>query len=311
VTPGTSHLVSEGVQFLAPLDAGDLEKAVTAPVETMPGVWFEPGLPERIVADAGEEPGRMPLVQFALTQLWENQTRSMLTHAAYDELGGVAAALVGYADDVLDGMPQTHQEDVRRLFVQLARPDGDSFARRPTRTADLSPELLGLARELAPSKLVVLSRAPGGTEQEEIVDLAHEALTAHWPRLREWLAESRDFRGWQEQLRTDLRRWQEQHRETARLLSGTDLETARHRLAGHRHPEDISAEERAYVQLSYHHSRRRVRIKRAAVGALAVLTVPAGPGRSGPSVAGWCPGTRCDATGGLGHPSPHPPNSRP
>lgn len=272
VTAATSDLVSDAVQFLAPLAADDLERAVTAPVDAVPGLWFEPGLPERIVADAGDEPGRMPLVQFALTQLWERRTRSMLTHAAYDDLGGIAGVLVTYADDALAALPQAQQDCARRLFVQLARPgEGNSFSRRPTRAADLAPELLGLARELAPGKLVVLSHAPGGGEREEIVDLAHEALTALWPRLNQWLVDSRDFRSWQEQMRADLHRWQAQHREPARLLSGTDLAEADTRLA--EHPDDMSADERGYIQLSRRHSRRAARFRQTAVGALAVLTV--------------------------------------
>ncbi|MEU9575451.1 trypsin-like peptidase domain-containing protein [Streptomyces massasporeus] len=272
VTAGTSDLVSDAVQFLAALAAEALERAVTAPVDAVPGLWFEPGLPERIVADAGNEPGRMPMVQFALTELWKCRTRSMLTHAAYDELGGVVGALVGYADDALADLTQIQQKCARRLFVQLARPsDGDTFSRRPTPTTDLAPELLDIAQKLAPTKLVVLSPAPGGAEPEEIVDLAHEALTRLWPTLRQWLVDSRDLRLWQEQVRADLRRWEEQHREPARLLSGTDLAEADRRLA--EHPQDISADERDYIQLSGRHARRGARLRHTAVGALAVLTV--------------------------------------
>ncbi|MER5729680.1 trypsin-like peptidase domain-containing protein [Streptomyces sp. NPDC002138] len=268
VTAETSDLVSDAVEFLAPLAAEGLERAVTGPVDGTPGLWFEPGLPERIVSDAGDEPGRMTLVQFALTELWERRTRSMLTHAAYDELGGVAGALVGYADDTLDALTPAERELARRLFVQLARPDGDVFFRRPTRAADLAPELSDLARELVPTKLIVLSGGSGGAE--EVVDLAHEALTRLWPRLQRWLADSRDFRVWQEQLRADLRRWQARQQESPRLLSGTDLAEADRRLA--EHPDDISADERAYVRLSLRHSQRGRRIWKAAVGALAVLT---------------------------------------
>ncbi|KMS74119.1 hypothetical protein ACM01_16030 [Streptomyces viridochromogenes] len=272
VTADTSDLVSDAVQFLAPLAADDLERAVTAPVDAVAGVWFEPGLPERIVADAGNEPGRMPLVQFALTELWQRRDRSMLTRAAYDALGGVAGALVKYADDTLERLAPAQQDCAQRLFAQLARPgEGNTFRRRPTRTADLAPELHDLARELAPSKLVVLSRTPGGAEGEEIIDLAHEALIQLWPRLRQWLVDSRDFRAWQEQLRGDLHRWQAQHQEVARLLSGADLVEADRRLA--HHSGDISAEERGYILLSRRHSRRGARLKQAAVAALAVLTV--------------------------------------
>ncbi|MEU0952512.1 trypsin-like peptidase domain-containing protein [Streptomyces niveus] len=272
VTVSTSDVVSDAVQFLAPLSDDDLKRAVTAPVDAVPGLWFEPGLPERIVADAGDEPGRMPLVQFALTELWHQRSNSMLTHAAYDALGGIAGALVGHANGVYAKLTREQQELAPRLFAQLARPgDGDTFVRRPARTTDLAPELLSLVRELTRSgKLLVLSHAPGESGQEEIVDLAHEALTELWPLLRTWLVESRDFRAWQEQLRADVGRWQAQRSDPARLLSGADLAEADLKLKGH--SQDVSAEERTYIQLSHRHSRRRIRARRAAVGILAVLT---------------------------------------
>ncbi|PZT70382.1 hypothetical protein DN402_34000 [Streptomyces sp. SW4] len=101
----------------------------------------------------------------------------------------------------------------------------------------------------------------------------HEALTRLWPRLRQWLADSRDFRLWQEQLRADLRRWQSQHGEPSRLLSGTDLAEAERRMT--EHPQDVSADERRYIRLSRRHARRGTRARQAAVGALAVLTAVA------------------------------------
>ncbi|WP_189548002.1 nSTAND1 domain-containing NTPase [Streptomyces gelaticus] len=274
VTVGTSDVVSDAVRFLAPLSDDDLRRAVTAPVDAVPGLWFEPGLPERIVADAGDEPGRMPLVQFALTELWHQRSNSMLTHAAYDAFEGIAGALAGHADGVHAQLARKQQELAPRLFAQLARPgDGDTFVRRPARTTDLAPELLELVRELTRSsrRLLVLSQAPGESGQEEIVDLAHEALIELWPLLRTWLVESRDFRAWQEQLRADVGRWQARKSDPARLLSGADLAEADLKLKGH--SQDVSAEERAYIQLSRRHSRRRIRVRRGAVGALAVLTV--------------------------------------
>lgn len=272
VTASTSDIASDAVEFLTPLSDDDLKLAVNAPVDAVPGLWFEPGLPERIVADAGDEPGRMPLVQFALTELWHQRSNSLLTHAAYDALGGIAGALAGHADGVHAQLTKSQRELAPRLFAQLARPgDGDTFIRRPARTADLAPDLLALARQLTQSgKLLVFSHAPGESGQEEILDLAHEALTELWPRLRAWLVESRDFRAWQEQLRADVGRWQVQGNNPARLLSGADLAEADFKLEGH--SQDVSAEEHIYIQLSHRNSQRRVRARRAAVGVLAVLT---------------------------------------
>ncbi|MGW5345642.1 nSTAND1 domain-containing NTPase [Streptomyces sp. NPDC004050] len=274
VTSGTAGLLSGGAaQFLAPLSAEGLHQAVTAPVDAVPGLWFEAGLPERIVADAADEPGRMPLVEFALTRLWEERERSMLTHTAYARLGGVAGALVGYAEQAL----RTHvAEDeaylARRLFAQLARPvEGGGFARRPARTADLAPDLQALARRLAPTKLVVLGQDQDGAE---IVDLAHEQLASLWPRLHEWLAESRDFRQWQEQLRRDLARWRTGGREPDALLRGGILDTASDWLA--RRPEDIPPAERDYIRQSERQRLRGVRRWQAVAAALTVLVLLAG-----------------------------------
>ncbi|MFE0581471.1 WD40 repeat domain-containing protein [Streptomyces sp. NPDC058874] len=133
---------------------------------------------------------------------------------------------------------------------------------------NLPPELVPVARELATGKLVVLSPAPDGSG--EIVDLAHEALTRPWLQLNRWLTDTREFRTWQEQLRTDLRRWEAHGREAARLLGGTELAEAQRRLADH--PDDTTAEETDYVRLSTRAARRGARIRRAAVATLAALT---------------------------------------
>ena len=272
VTPRTADVLSDATRFLAPLSSHNLLRAITAPVDAVPGLWFEPGLPERIAADAAEEPGRMPLVEFALTRLWERRSRSMLTHAAYDALGGVPGALVGYAEDVFrDHVTEAEEPTARRLFAQLTRPDGSGrFSRLPARTADLEPDLRALARRLGPTKLVVHGRAPDG---EEIVDLAHEALTRLWPRLHRWLVDSKEFRAWQEQLRGDLRRWREQGNEPGDLLRGGTLATAVDRLA--RQPEDITPAERRYIEASRRHERRGRRRWRIVTAGLTALVLVA------------------------------------
>ncbi|MFF5972114.1 trypsin-like peptidase domain-containing protein [Streptomyces sp. NPDC012769] len=272
VTPEAADVLSDATRYLAPLSAEGLLRAVTGPVAALPGLWFEPGLPERIVADAAGEPGRMPLVEFALTRLWEHRERGTLTHAAYDALGGVAGALVGYAETCVEDRLRPGEEPLaKRLFAQLARPADDGrFTRRPARTADLDPALADLARRLAPTKLLVL----GSVDGEEIVDLAHESLTELWPRLGRWLAETRDFRVWQEQLRRDLARWEEQHRDPDTLLRGPVLATACDWLA--RRPEDLTDAERAYIRAGDRQTRRGTRRLRMTVAVLTLLALLAG-----------------------------------
>lgn len=44
------------------------------------GVQIEDGLTDRILDVVGDEPGNLPLLEFALTELWNRQTNGTLTH---------------------------------------------------------------------------------------------------------------------------------------------------------------------------------------------------------------------------------------
>jgi WD40 repeat protein len=268
IEPSTVRLLSEGTQLLAPLDREDMLRAVTASAVRVPGLAFEPGLPERIVDDAGHEPGSLPLVEFVLTRLWEECGGLLLTHDAYEALGGVGGALSAYAEDSVRRIAADAGEDaVRRVFTQLARPvDTTTFARIPARLDALSPELRRVAESLSRTRLVVLN--------EQIVDLAHEALIRQWPRLREWLEESREFRLWQERLRGSMAEWHDGGRDAGILLRGARLERAKEWLATR--SADISDDERRYVELSRRHQRRGVRRWQGATAVIAVLALVAG-----------------------------------
>ncbi|MBC2904719.1 trypsin-like peptidase domain-containing protein [Streptomyces cupreus] len=271
--PATDRLLGEGVQFLAPPGREALLRAVTAPTARVPGLAFEPGLPERIVDDAGSEPGYLPLVEFVLTRLWEEHQASLLTHDVYDALGGVGGALSAYAEDIVRPViAELGEVAPQRLFAQLARPDGAGrFARRPADLDALDPDVQSVARSLARTRLVVLNRGP---VDEQLVDLAHEALISQWPRLRGWLEESREFRTWQEQIRGSAAVWQANCRDVGSLLRGVLLERALEWLA--KRPADISADERRYIELSRHHRQRGVRRWRAVTGVIAALALVAG-----------------------------------
>lgn len=269
VAGGGAERLSVTVQMLAPMTPPQLAEIVRRPVESVPGVDFEPGLAERIVTDAGTEPGALPLVQFVLSELWDHRDRGRLTHDAYVELGGVDGALASYADQQLTevckapGGPELRV--ARRLFEQLTLPDGDQgYARVARAYTALPAELRAAAQALAGTRLLVIGRDSGGTET---VALAHESLVRQWPTLRGWLDESRAFRMWQERLRTRMREWEAGDRHTYLLLSGHELAAAR---AG-----ELEAAEAEFVELSRRYRRKAVLQGRAGVALVTVLAVVA------------------------------------
>lgn len=265
ITDRTADAVADGVVFVPPMTRAQLTEAISRD-----GVVFEPGLVERILDDAGTEPGTLPLVEFALARLWDKRDAGRLTHEAYDELEGVAGALATFAEGLYRRLTTAEQAAARRLLVGMARPDEDGrFLRRSLRRSDVDVELLPMLGTLSAARLVVIGRSADGTE---IAELAHQALLDRWPRLGRWLAEERDFLSWREQLRADMTRWLADNRDPGGLLRGAALARAEGWLAD---DVDLSGDDREYIRASRTRERRRLRVLRGAVAVISVLALVA------------------------------------
>jgi hypothetical protein len=65
----------------------------------------------------GKEPENLPLLEFALTRLWDKQQNRELTHAAYSEIGGVKQALADHAETIYSRL--TAKEDAYQCTKRL------------------------------------------------------------------------------------------------------------------------------------------------------------------------------------------------
>ena len=66
--PSLAPIIGRAHLALTNLDADGIRLAIVEPA-TRAGLQFEPGLPERIVADLKDQPGSLPLLQFTLDRL--------------------------------------------------------------------------------------------------------------------------------------------------------------------------------------------------------------------------------------------------
>jgi WD40 repeat protein/DNA-binding SARP family transcriptional activator len=231
--------------ILGPMTREELGRAVERPAEEQ-GIKFEAGLVERILDDVGEKPGNLPLLEFALTALWEQHHAHMLTHAGYEAIGRVEGALTRYADRVYAELPPVEQEMMHRIFVQLVRPGWRTEdTRRVTYRTELSDDDWMLVQRLADARLVVTGQDAAG---QEVVELVHEALIHNWDLLRRWMEADRDFRVWQERLRVALRQWQTTNKDEGALLRGAPLAAAESWLADR--SDALSHTEISFIQAS-------------------------------------------------------------
>jgi WD40 repeat protein len=267
------EMIESGAVAVPSMGRAELRAAIIGPAEYAPGLGFTDGLVERILDDAGDEPGQLPLVESLLTQLWERREGGYLTLSAYDAVGGVSGAVARQAEDVLAGFADPADTvRLRRLFTQLATPDEDGhFVRCPVVVANLAAELAALLEPLVAGRLLVQGQAAGGPET---VELAHQALIDHWPRLRGWLAEDQDFLAWRAELDRRREQWEAAGRDDGALLRGAALAQALERLPPR--AEDVSAPSRDFVRRSQARQRREVRRWRVVTAVLVVLLLAAG-----------------------------------
>jgi hypothetical protein len=205
----------------------ELSQVIAKPAEKL-GVTFEGGLVERILDDVQDEPGNLPLLEFALTQLWKERKGKQLTHAAYQHIGKVQGALARHADQNYDKLSAVQKEQVRQIFIQLVHPGEDrQDTRRVATKAELGEERWKLVTQLADDRLVVTTQ---NAANQETVEVVHEALIRNWEELGKWMKADRSFRAWQERLRFAMLQWQNMQRDEGALLRGAVLTEAQEKL---------------------------------------------------------------------------------
>jgi WD40 repeat protein/DNA-binding SARP family transcriptional activator len=176
----------------------ELARAVSQPASSV-GLDLEPGLTGEIVRDVEGQPGVLPLLQYALTELFRTRTSNRLTRQDYERIGGVTGALGTRAEELYADLSRSAQEAARQVFLRLVTVgEGADDVRRRVRVSELStlpldrPDLDTVLERYGSHRLLSFDRDP--VTRGPTVEVAHEALLREWRRLR----------GWVDARRTDL-----------------------------------------------------------------------------------------------------------
>ncbi|HJQ51640.1 MAG TPA: WD40 repeat domain-containing protein, partial [Gaiellaceae bacterium] len=285
---GFAELLRDYVEALVPLKPEEFERAIAEPAEGV-GARFEPGLLSELVADVGSEPGALPLLQYALTELYERREGSTLTADAYRAIGGISGALAGRAEEIYGGLGEPAQEAARQLFLRLVTlgEGAEDTRRRVERTELASMEvdqdaLEEAIQEFGAWRLLSFDRDPrSGTPT---IEVAHEALMREWGRFRRWIDSGREQVRLHRRLATAAREWEGAEREQSYLLRGSNL--AQFELLAGESTIALTELEREFVEAStaanelelarQRRQNRRLRTLLAGAVGLLVLAVVAG-----------------------------------
>ena len=227
-------------------------------------------LGERLLADA-KTADSLPLLEFTLRQLYERREETKdeirLTHAAYDQLGGLAGAIAAEAERAVSSLPPESVAPLPRLLRRLAEParDGKILTLREVLHSDVAskPSEATLVDALLAARILIARTDAGG---QPTVRLAHDAVLVSWPRASEAAQASRDFYRVRAEVEDALRRWQEHGRPKDRLIQpGVPLAEAEKLVA------DFGAELPVELTSFVATSRNRARVRQRLVAAAAIF----------------------------------------
>ena len=100
------RLLEAGLVPLTPLDHDGLALSISRPARSV-GLELEPGLVSEIVSDVSGQPGGLPLMQHALTELFQRRQGSVLTIDGYRATGGVLGALARRAEEIYESLSES------------------------------------------------------------------------------------------------------------------------------------------------------------------------------------------------------------
>ena len=227
-TPGLGELVRGGTELVTPLARDELERAIVRPAESV-GVRLEPGLATEVIADVARQPGELPLLQYALTELFERSDRHRLTCEGYAAVGGVLGALGRRADETYAALEPAGREIARQAFLRLLVPgeSGEPTARRVARSelralSDDPRRVDDVVDEFGRRRLLSFDR--DAVSGEPTVQVAHEALLTRWPRLAGWIEEAREDLWTRRRLADAATDWIRAGRDPGFLLAASRLD---------------------------------------------------------------------------------------
>ncbi|NTX07242.1 TIR domain-containing protein [Myxococcus sp. CA040A] len=229
-SPTLTGLLQEGQVLLGSMGPAALRDVIVRPAHAV-GAFLEKGVVSAILRDVVHQPGALPLLEYALDELWRARMGAWLKLSTYETSGGVWGALEKRAQGALESLPARGQEVAKRVFLRLAAlGEGTEDTRRRVARGEL--QFAGATEEEVEEVLLRLSGPDARllVADEKTVEVAHEVLIRQWPTLRRWLEEDRRKLHTHRRLTEAANEWVAQAKDTGFLYSGARLLVAQEAL---------------------------------------------------------------------------------
>jgi WD40 repeat protein/energy-coupling factor transporter ATP-binding protein EcfA2 len=217
--------------LLGSMPRSELEHTIVEPAKKVGLAFDPPNLVQRILDEAGEDEGMLPLLQYALKETWALREGRLMSAESYARSGGVQEAIRLTAERTFETLSAEDQQAARQLFLRLVTPGEGKEDTRARAVMPVESAQRKIVEQFAGPRTRLLvtgwDRATRPT-----VEVAHEALIRRWPRLRGWIDANREKLRSRAAIRQAQTDWEQTGRREDMLLpSGFQLERARALLA--------------------------------------------------------------------------------
>jgi tetratricopeptide (TPR) repeat protein len=273
--PQLVNLITEGqVYLLGPPQPDELADMIREPA-TAAGLEWQTregvSLDQAILRQATDSPESLPLLEYALDQLYERrEAERRLTYAAYEALGRLKGGIAASAEAVVTAQDSSHQSFTRLMRALVSVDESGTAIRRyafQREFPDGSPER-ALLDALIERRLCVTDLRGA----DAVVSLAHEALIHSWPRAVSWLKDEASLLQTRNLAEHETQVWEQHQRADAWLANAARLSAFEPLDTEHL---TLSDPVRDFIRLSRDRVRGQRRLRRAGVAIVAVLAITA------------------------------------
>ncbi len=234
--PQLNALLNQQFVQIGAMQPEELVSAIAQPALRV-GLRIDPDLIAQIINEMKGEPGALPLMQFALKDLFDFQQEKngviALTLNDYLQRGGIHKALERHANDSFSKLSKNEQELARSIFsglIEIGR--GTQDTKRTALFDELVPanakaaDVEVIVQKLADARLITTDEQAG----KDTVTISHEKLIDAWPWLKKLVNENRDVIALQNQIATDAKEWEGHKHDASYLYTGGRLANVRERV---------------------------------------------------------------------------------
>jgi len=200
---GLPEVINKGHYLVSRMTDFEKEEAIREPIAVCNGSITDQ-LVERLIADLGDDPDQLPVMQHALMRTWDywlanDDIKHPLDVKHYEAIGTMKDAISLHAENVYNNITDPKQkyitEKIFKSLISVGRDDSGRSTRRPTQLSEIcqiaqtgEDEIISIIDRFRAHNFSFLLPLPKvRLKSDTIIDITHESIMRKWTRLREWI----------------------------------------------------------------------------------------------------------------------------